>query len=90
MAPISMTEPVVPEQGDEPGRKGKAQGADRQKEAEGGLYAEPEALLHPVVSFRAVVEAATGWKPWPKPIMVDPPNIMIRWTTPMAAMAASP
>ena len=51
---------VVPEQGDELGREGKAQGADRQKKAEGGLYAEPEPLLHPVVELRAVVEAADG------------------------------
>ena len=34
--------------------------------------------------------AATGWKPWPKPIMAEPPAVVIRWTTPMAPITASP
>ena len=32
----------------------------------------------------------TGWKPCPKPIMVEAPKWVTRCTTPMAAMTASP
>ena len=67
-----------------------AKNSQAQKDGGGDLHAEPEGFFYSVVFIGAVVEAAHRLEAWPKPMRAELANIMIRLTTDMAAIAASP